>query len=194
MANELIIRKVDSPPVAPYEPSTLYFYVDGSRLLSYLSNSQGTLVYRSLTDGDVGPIVSLIINTLKGAANGIATLDSYSNVIQTALLALASKKWETPITLTVTGNSSGQISIDGAQDLTLDLKHTLTNRHSPTLTYSSGKLQSLTYANGDSTTLGYVQGRLTSVSLIDTVLSKTVTKNINYNQDGTISSIVRSVI
>lgn len=193
MANELIIKKVNNPPVAPYDPSTLYFYIDGIRLLTYLSDAQGSLIYRSLTDGDIGPVVSLILTALKGAPNGIATLDSSSKVIQTALLSMASKKWENSITVSVTGNSTGSVVIDGSQNVTLDLKHSLSTRHSPTLTYSSGKLQQLTYANGDSTTLGYVQGRLTSVSLVDTVLNKTVLKNINYNQDGTIASIVRSV-
>lgn len=70
------IRKVTTIPVTP-DPNTLYFIKDGtSKLIVYMTNSVGDAIYRTTADGDIGPIVNLIINSIKDQPNGLAGLDS----------------------------------------------------------------------------------------------------------------------
>lgn len=190
MANELIIAKVSAIPTAPYTPSTLYFYPNGTELMVYLSDASGTLVYRSVSSGDIGPVVIGVINAIKGSANGLASLNAQSKVIQEAL---TSSKWSSPITLTLSGDVAGEVAFDGSTNVTLKVIKQPSDRHSPTFTYASGLLSSVFFSNSDETQLTYTQGRLTSVVSTLSALAKTVTKTIRYNQDGTISGIERTI-
>lgn len=190
MANELTIMKVTSVPTAPYSPSTLYLYLNATELMVYLTDATGTMIYRTVSSADIGSVVMGIINSIKGSANGLASLDSQSKVIQEAL---TSSKWTSPITLNLTGSVAGQVNIDGSSNVTIDTVKQLSSKHSPTFTYNSGLLSSATFSNNDQVNLNYTQGRLNqSVSTIG-ALNKVVTKNIIYNQDGTIASITRTV-
>lgn len=190
MSNELTIKKVDSPPSVPYTPSTIYFYVDNGKLLVYLTDSSGVLIYRSLATGDIGSLVLGVVNAMKGSANGLASLDSQSRVIQTALTSL---KWNQSVVLNLEGDVEGSGSVDGSQNVTINTKKQFSSRHSPSFTYDSGLLSSATFSNGDTTQLTYVQARLTGVSSVYSSLNKIVSKTITYNPDGTIAGIMRTV-
>ncbi len=80
----LKIRKVATLPTT-LEPDALYFLVNNNKLVVYVTNITGTIVYNTLTDGESASAALAMINSMAGQPNGLATLDSLGNVNETTI-------------------------------------------------------------------------------------------------------------
>ena len=72
----LQIEKRSNAPIAPYSANTLYLISGSNSLLHImLTDSSGSVAYKSISTAGVSAVVDAVLMVQKGASNGIASLD-----------------------------------------------------------------------------------------------------------------------
>lgn len=138
MSKQLRIYKVNSKPLV-FQPSSLYLVKDGSSglLYMYLSDSTGTVIYRSHEGTDIANVVNAILNMSKGQPNGLAVLDGDSliPVINLPSNSPTATKLATARLINLISDVVGSASFDGSSDV--NITATLANSGVTAGTYKS---------------------------------------------------------
>jgi hypothetical protein len=138
MSKQLRIYKVNSKPLV-FQPSSLYLVKDsGSGLLyTYLSDSTGSVIYRSYEGTDIANVVNAILSMSKGQPNGLAVLDGDGliPVINLPSNSPTADKLSVARLINLVSDVVGSASFDGSSDI--NISATLANSGVTAGTYKS---------------------------------------------------------